>query len=102
MPERKSSAASSSAYTTTLSNQDLQTAETQLRETTKRRKQCLKELKLWLKGQKHLKHVRGDNNFLLRFLRFQKFHLPETQTVIDKYVQMRTNHKEWFHNLDVR
>ena len=104
MPEqqRKASKCQNNDGVSGLSNADLAVAETDLRETSKRRKQCLREMRQWLKNQKHLVNVRSDNSFLLRFLRFQKFHLPETQTVMDKYVSMRTNHKEWFHNLDIR
>lgn len=83
-----------------LTNRDLQVAEKELGETAKRRKQCLRELRQWIKNQPQLVNCRTDASFLLRFLRFQKYSLPETQTVIDKYVHMRTHHPEWFQNLD--
>ena len=96
-PPRRNSGA------TCLSNNDvLRLAELDLNETPKRRSHCLRELRHWLNGQQHLINVRQDNCFLLRFLRFKKFDLPETQTTLDKYVQMRATHPEWFRNLDIR
>lgn len=89
-------------YTTRLTNRELQVAEKELGETTKRRKHCLRDLRQWLKTQPQLVNCPTDSSFLLRFLRFQKFQMPETQAVIDKYVHMRTHHPEWFHNLDAR
>lgn len=85
-----------------LSRELLRLAETELCETQSSRKKCLRELRQWLKGQKHLESVRTDNSFLLRFLRFKKFDVDTTKSVIDKYVHMRTHHPEWFHGLDIQ
>ena len=78
------------------------TAEEDLNETPARRKHCLRELRGWVRQQRHLAHCRTDAPFLLRFLRFQKFDLGDAAAVVDKYVQMRTAHPEWFSGLDVR
>ncbi len=60
------------------------------------------ELRQWLLSQPHLRGVRADDSFLLRFLRFQKFRSHDAQAVLDKYVHMRTAHPEWFRGLDIR
>ncbi len=67
-----------------------------------RKETLLHELRVWLRAQHHLVQVRSDASFLLRFLRFQKFRMAETQSVLDKYVHMRTQHPDWFRRLDVR
>ncbi|TRY61207.1 hypothetical protein TCAL_03680 [Tigriopus californicus] len=77
-------------------------AAEELNETSKTRKNALKELRHWLKAQRHLQNVRTDHSFLVRFLRFQKFNLESTKTVFDKYIHMRQHHSEWFQNLDIQ
>ena len=77
-------------------------AASDLKETPKKRRQHLKDLRAWLKTQTHLENMRTDDSFLLRFLRFQKFDLGDTKAVIDKYVHMRTHHADWFQKLDIR
>ena len=32
----------------------------------------------------------------------QKFQTQEAQTVLEKYIKMRTQHSNWFQNLDIR
>ncbi len=66
--------------------------------------QCvaLRDMRSWVSSQPHLRGVRTDDSFLLRFLRFQKWRTPDARNVLDKYVQMRANHPEWFSRLDIR
>ena len=49
-----------------------------------------------------MKRVRLDANFLLRFLRMQKFEIKEACEILDKYITMRCQHPSWFQNLDSR
>ena len=60
---------------------------------------CVAQLRQWLETQAHLRTARRDDSFLLRFLRFQKWRLDDAKTVLDKYVQMRCGHPEWFRGL---
>lgn len=77
-------------------------AESELSETTKGRKRALRELRDWLKNQRHIQNCRSDSNFLLRFLRMKKFEMSDTIKVLDKYLKMRSQNPQWFHSLDIR
>ena len=44
----------------------------------------------------------SDHSFLLRFLRTKKFRISDAQTLLEKYLKMRTEHQDWFGNLDIR
>ncbi len=62
----------------------------------------LEEVRRWVRQQRHLRGVRTDESFLLRFLHFQKSRVPDACAVIDRYLHMRSAHPEWFRGLDVR
>ena len=66
------------------------------------RKRALAEVRKWLKSQSHIRRVRLDSSFILRFLRMQKFEMKETCEILDKYLTMRHQHPAWFQNLDCR
>merc|ERR1711953_1538304 len=70
-------------------------------ETNKKRKKALTDIRKWIKNQSHIRRTRLDSNFILRFLRMQKFEVPESCTIMDKYLTMR-GHPAWFQNLDCR
>lgn len=72
------------------------------KEDGKTRKKALHEVRKWIKTQTQIKRVRLDSNFLLRFLRMQKFEIKESCEILDKYLTMRCQHPTWFQNLDCR
>lgn len=65
------------------------------------RAQSLSELRSWLQSQPHLVNCRTDDNFLLRFLRMQKYKVQKSCLVLEKYLTMRCHHPKWFKNLDI-
>lgn len=77
-------------------------AENELKEDTRTRKRALNEVRKWIKAQSHMKNVRMDANFILRFLRMQKFEINESCEILDKYLTMRCQHPAWFQNLDCK
>jgi len=89
-------------YHCPLSNEVQEISRLELQETGKKRKKALAEMRRWIKSQAHIKRVRLDANFLLRFLRMQKFEVKESCDILDKYLTMRRQHPDWFQNLDCR
>jgi len=75
-------------------------ARTELNETPNLRKKAIAEVRKWIKTQPHFKRCRLDANFILRFLRMQKFEIKESCEILDKYMTMRCQYPAWFHNLD--
>lgn len=89
-------------YSCTLSQEIQEIARRELQEDGKTRKKALHEVRKWIKTQTQIKRVRLDSNFLLRFLRMQKFEIKESCEILDKYLTMRCQHPTWFQNLDCR
>lgn len=89
-------------YRSTLSNEVLETSRRELKEDYSSRKKGLGEMRRWIKTQAHIKKIRLDSSFLLRFLRMQKFEVKEACEILDKYLTMRVQHPTWFQNLDCR
>jgi len=85
---------------TKLSNQLDDIAFKHLKEDEKTRKRALIDLRKWIRLHPNIKNCRMDNNFLLRFLRMQKFQLKEARDILEKYLTMRCQYPSWFHNLD--
>jgi len=83
-----------------LSKETQEVARTELNETVKVRKKAIAEVRKWIKTQPHFKRCRLDANFILRFLRMQKFEIKESCEILDKYMTMRGQYPAWFHNLD--
>ena len=77
-------------------------AEKDLSEKPSTRKKALRDMRDYIKSSAHFQNCRTDSSFLLRFLRWQKFKVQDAQTVLDKYIKMRTQHPNWFQNLDIR
>jgi len=78
-----------------------QLAEEELGETEEVRDSTLSEMKRWLRSQPHIHNCRTDDNFLLRFLRMQKFRLDKSCAVLEKYTLMREENPCYFRNLDI-
>lgn len=89
-------------YHCTLSQETQELARRELQEDGKKRKKALTEMRRWIKTQPHFRKVRMDSNFLLRFLRMQKFEVKSSCEILDKYLTMRSQHPAWFQNLDCR
>jgi len=69
-----------------------QLAEEELGETEEVRACTLNEMKHWLQSQPHIHNCRTDDNFLLRFLRMQKFRFT---------TKGWTRAVQYFRNLDI-
>jgi len=78
-----------------------QLAQEELGETQEVRGSALNEMKRWLQVQPHILNCRTDANFLLRFLRMQKFRVDKSCAVLEKYIFMREEHPMYFRNLDI-
>ena len=89
-------------YTCSLPKDVQEIAQKELNETNKKRKKALTDIRKWIKNQSHIRRTRLDSNFILRFLRMQKFEVPESCTIMDKYLTMRGQYPAWFQNLDCR
>ena len=77
-------------------------AQNELNETNKKRKKALADIRKWIKNQSHIRRTRLDSNFILRFLRMQKFDVKESCSILEKYLTMRGQYPAWFQNLDCR
>ncbi|KAL1518035.1 hypothetical protein ABEB36_001721 [Hypothenemus hampei] len=77
-------------------------AERELRETEITKRDCLKQLKIWIQQNEDVKDCITDNNFLLRFLRVKKFSIPLAQQTLLKYLNFRKRFPGIFLNMDCR
>ena len=84
-----------------LSNETLDIASDEIGENDQTRSQALAEVTRWLQSQPHLRNSRTDSNFILRFLRTNKYKLEKTCAMIERYLRMRMDHPKWFQNLDI-
>lgn len=89
-------------YSCSLSKETQEIARVDLNETNKVRKKALAEVRKWIKSQPHFRKARLDSNFILRFLRMQKFEIKESCEILDKYMTMRCQYPAWFQNLDCK
>jgi hypothetical protein len=85
-------------YVCTLSNELKIIAKKELREDDRIRDQTIDAMRDWIKKTSYIQNCRMDSNFLLRFLRHKKFHVPAAQETLVRYITMRQEHKNWFHN----
>merc|ERR1712242_688289 len=82
-------------YICTLPKDVQEIAQNELNETNKKRKKALADIRKWIKNQSHIRRTRLDSNFILRFLRMQKFDSQESCTILDKYLTMRGQYPTW-------
>ena len=59
------------------------------------------EVQRWVQTQPQLKNCRQDRNFILRFLRTNKYNIDKSCRMLERYLKMRTDHPKWFQNLDI-
>ncbi|KAI4469609.1 alpha-tocopherol transfer protein-related [Holotrichia oblita] len=89
-------------YVSTLSPSTLEMAEAELREDPFSRKQALTSLREWIKQNPKIVNCRLDSGFLLRFLRFKKFSLLQTQEALERYLLLRQTFGIAFNHFDIR
>jgi len=87
-------------YVCHLSKETQELAKRELGETPKLRKKAIQEVRKWIMTQPHLRKARVDANFILRFLRMQKFDITTSCSIMEKYLTMRCQHPSWFQDLD--
>jgi len=87
-------------YVCKLARETQELARRDLGETSKLRKRAIAEVRKWIKAQPHFRRARLDSNFILRFLRMQKFEIKESCDILEKYLSMRCQYPSWFQNLD--
>lgn len=79
-----------------------QIAKRELREDDFTRRQALETMRNWIVKNPRIENCRLDSKFLLRFLRFTKFHVTLAEEVLERYLLLRQSYSQAFHNLDVK
>lgn len=64
-------------------------AESELRETNEIREHAIKSIREWALKNPRIVTLRLDSKFLLRFLRFKKFSVPQAMESIERYLVLR-------------
>jgi len=75
-------------------------AKDELREDESTKRQCLRQMRDWIKHNQDVENVLTDDGFLLRFLRAKKFSVPMAQQTLLKYLNLRKRFKHIFQDLD--
>lgn len=79
-------------YICSLSEELIELAKTELRETKSIRDQSLKILRDWIQNNPRIVSIRLDSLFLLRFLRARKYSIPTVQACIERYLLLRKSY----------
>merc|ERR1711892_306266 len=79
-----------------------QIAKDELGENKARIESDLQSLKDWISKTPHLKGIRKDDAYLLKFLRGCKFSLERSKEKLDLYNACRASVPNWFDNWDVQ
>ncbi|XP_049818844.1 retinaldehyde-binding protein 1 [Aethina tumida] len=77
-------------------------AAKELREDDTVRRQCLAQLREWIKQNPDIENCLTDENFLLRFLRVKKFSIPMAQQCLLKYLNFRKRFKYFMYDMDYK
>lgn len=74
----------------------------ELNEVPERLEEDIAALRQWILQQPHLR-ARGDDQYLVNFMRSCKFSLEKTKSKMDRFYTLRTRYPENFlaHNVDV-
>ncbi|KAJ8969733.1 hypothetical protein NQ317_006394 [Molorchus minor] len=88
-------------YVCTLSEETQEIAKNELREDDNARKTALASMREWIRQNPRIKSCRMDSRFLLRFLRFKKFHVTLAQEALERYVLLRQTFGVAFSCLDI-
>lgn len=87
------------SYVCPLSEKSLKKAKEELSEDPKERLSAMNTFKNWILEQPHIT-CPTDPVFLLAFLRARKFSQLEARKLLEKFLTMKTKHKEWFDDID--
>ncbi|XP_055533311.1 retinaldehyde-binding protein 1-like [Wyeomyia smithii] len=93
-------ASNAKAYSFTLSNEYRELARKELREDEGTREQALMQMREWIEKNPYIKTCRTDDTFLLKFLRYRKFSVPQATEALERYLVARQKFPEWFRKLD--
>ncbi|CAH1107241.1 unnamed protein product [Psylliodes chrysocephalus] len=88
-------------YICTLSPETQKIAEEELREDESSRRSALASMREWIMQNPKIRNCRMDSKFLLRFLRFKKFHVTLAQECIERYILLRQTFGVAFNCLDI-
>ncbi|XP_056643517.1 retinaldehyde-binding protein 1-like [Diorhabda sublineata] len=88
-------------YICRLSAETQKIAKEELREDEHTRKTALASMREWIMQNPKIKMCRMDGKFLLRFLRFKKFHITLAQECLERYVLLRQTFGVAFNCLDI-
>ncbi|KAK6642095.1 hypothetical protein RUM44_013818 [Polyplax serrata] len=89
-------------YVCTLSPETLEIAKAELREDESTRRQALESMRNWIMKNPRIENCRLDAKFLLRFLRFTKFHVPQAEEVLERYLLLRQAYAIGFQEADYK
>ncbi|XP_062549655.1 clavesin-1-like [Armigeres subalbatus] len=84
-----------------LDEQLQQHAQIYLREEPELRQQMLAQLRDWIAKHPHIRKVRTDAIFLLKFLRAKKYNFINASQLLERYLAIKVLHSDWFGKLDV-
>ena len=84
-----------------LNSDILNLAHDEIGESESNRVESVDEVQQWIGSQTHLKNCRTDRNFILRFLRTNKYNVDKSCLMMERYLKMRMAHPKWFQNLDI-
>ncbi|CAH1119894.1 unnamed protein product [Phaedon cochleariae] len=88
-------------YVCQLSAETQAIAKEELREDENSRRTALASMREWIKQNPKIRNCRMDSSFLLRFLRFKKFHVTLAQEALERYVLLRQTFGVAFNCLDI-
>lgn len=77
----------------------LRLAKQLIREDPELQEQSLRQFRDWIAKHPHIKKVRTDAPFLLRFLRTKKYNFINSTKMLERYLAARVLHKKWFSQL---
>lgn len=89
-------------YVCTLPPETLEIARMELREDELSRKQALDNMRGWILKNPRIESCRLDSKFLLRFLRFTKFHVTLAEEVLERYLLLRQTYSTAFSKFDIK
>lgn len=78
-----------------------QHAKEYLREDPELRQQMLDQLRDWIAKHPHIRQIRTDAIFLLKFLRAKKFNFINAAKLLERNLATKVLHREWFGRLDI-
>ncbi|CAH1998627.1 unnamed protein product [Acanthoscelides obtectus] len=100
-PEDRKWVTEPNEYVCELSEETQAIALEELREDHDIRQSALASMREWIKQNPKIRNCRMDAKFLLRFLRFKKYHIPLAQEALERYLLLRQTFGVAFNCLDI-